>query len=192
MAYQNNIPQATDLLSQSQSDILDNFAAIQTLIDVDHVDFANADEGKHKKVTFPVQSPAPSFGVGEIGLYNFLDPITGLNELYISNSAGTDYPITAAETPTVTSGWTYLPSGLLMVWGDDTIIAGGVISILYSSVGGFPGFVSAASYPLLTRINNAATTAAFVVVGTSSLTGFTARSSDASNSVTFSWMTIGA
>ncbi len=47
MSYQNNIPQPTDALSQSQSDILNNFAAIQTLIDVDHVDFANINQGKH-------------------------------------------------------------------------------------------------------------------------------------------------
>lgn len=191
MPFQNNIPQSTDLLSQSQSDILDNFAAIQTLVNVNHVDFASADQGKHKFVTFPVQAPAPVFNVGEVGLYNFLEPVSGINELYIVNSSGTTTPMTAFEIPSATEGWTFLPSGLLMVWGEATIVAGGIITVLYSSVGTFPGFVADSSSPQLTRINNAATTAAFVVVGTSSTTQFTARSSDASNGVTFSWMTIG-
>jgi hypothetical protein len=192
VAYQNNIPQATDLLSQSQTDILNNFAAIQTLIDVNHVDFASVDQGKHKFITFPVQGAAPAFAAGEIGLYNFLDPVTAVNQLYVVNAVGSATPMTASELPSATSGWTYLPSGLLMVWGEATIIAGGVITVLYSSVGAFPGFLAAAASPLLTRISNSATTAAFVVVGTSTNLQFTARSSDASNGVTFSWMTIGA
>jgi hypothetical protein len=73
MAYQANIPQPGDLLSQSQSDLLNNFMALQTLIDINHVDFASGDQGKHKWVTFPVQGAIPPAGsgflAGELGLY---------------------------------------------------------------------------------------------------------------------------
>ena len=69
MAYKNTIPTASDLLSQSQDDILNNFAGIKTLVDVNHVTFDAAGEGKHSFVQFPVQSPVPTTGVDEVGLY---------------------------------------------------------------------------------------------------------------------------
>jgi hypothetical protein len=115
MPYNANIPQPTDQLSQSQPQLLANFQALQTLIDVNHVDFASADQGKHKKVTFPVQNPAPAFIAGEVGLYNFLSPLTTNNELYLTNSAGTSFPMTAKLG--AGNGWSYLPSGLLIKWG---------------------------------------------------------------------------
>ena len=45
MAFQNNKPNASDFLSQSQDDILNNFGAIKTLVDVNHVTFDAADQG---------------------------------------------------------------------------------------------------------------------------------------------------
>lgn len=119
MAYQNNIPQATDQLSKSQGDILGNFQIIQTWADVNHVDFnAGADAGKHKFITFPVQGAAPSFNIGEVGLYNLLPvsaPITGTDELFITKSNGTTIPITASLGST-SNGWTYFPSGTILQW----------------------------------------------------------------------------
>ncbi len=104
MAYNANIPLATDQLSQSQIDINANFQALKTLIDVNHVDFASADQGKHAKVTFPAQSPAPTFILGEIGLYSFLSPITGVNELYINNSINaTNTPFSASAQSAIVS-----------------------------------------------------------------------------------------
>ena len=195
MAYKNNIPQATDAISQSQSDLLNNFAAIQTLIDIDHVDFANANQGQHNKVTFPVQGGAPVFAAGSLGLYNLA--YSGTNQLFFNNAAGTNYPITASGTtgsPVATSGWTYLPSGMLLVWGQATIVAGGTITVNYSSVTGFAGFTTAAMVPQLTRMSTSATTTNFVSVApalVSNLTQFRAFSSNNGNSVQFAWMTLG-
>jgi len=196
MAYQNNIPQATDALSQSQSDILNNFAAISTFVNVNHVDFASVDQGKHKFITFPVQVGAPVFAAGEVGLYNLLNGTTAQNELYLTNSSGTSYPITAAQTtgaPTATAGWTYLASGMKMVWGQATIVAGGTITVAYASVAGFPGFTTAVMLPQLTRIV-ASTATNFVSVAPKAapdLLGFRAFSSAGQNNVVFGWMTIG-
>ena len=47
MAYLNNIPQATDRIKDSQPQILANFAEIQTLVGVNHVNFNAVDQGKH-------------------------------------------------------------------------------------------------------------------------------------------------
>src|SRR6266403_1254250 len=129
MSYQNNIPQPTDLLSKSQSDILGNFAALQTLIDVNHVDFASSDQGKHKFVTFPVQSPAPTFNAGEIGLYNFLSTRTSQDELYLVNSVGNTIPLTESQQVASGSGWAFLPSGVLLKWGHSS--ANGLTTITF-------------------------------------------------------------
>lgn len=189
MAYQANIPQATDALSQSQLDIQNNFGAIQTLIDVNHVDFASADQGKHKWVTFPVQGSAPSFNIGELGLYNLAYAPTSRNELFVTNAVGSSYPITASYINT-NVGWTYLPSGMLMVWGFGTITVGGSIVVAYSSIPNFPGFAVSASIPQITRVGSG-TSSNFVTVFNYSNTQFTVYSSAGGNSVSFTWMSIG-
>src|ERR1700679_3027455 len=125
MAYNANIPQAGDLISQSQGDILANFQAIQTLVDVNHVDFASGDQGKHKFVTFPTQNPAPTFSPTEMGLYNFVNTTTNKNELYVNKILGAtqvQVPMTASSLSggnTTNNGdfWTYLPSGILIISG---------------------------------------------------------------------------
>lgn len=161
MAYNNAIPQPTDKLRNSQPDLLGNFQAIKTLVDVNHVTFDVADQGKHKFVTFPVQSPAPTFLTGEEGLYNKLfntgvNP-TNINELYVHvqpSASGTrpqEIPFTAsilsriAPNTTETGnegvrGWTYLPSGLLIKWQHVTSNAGGGLETVSSSFALSPNF----------------------------------------------------
>lgn len=132
MAYNPNIPQPSDLLSQSQSDLLNNFMAIQTLIDVNHVDFADAtNQGKHKWVTFPLQGAIPpagsGFASGELGLYNATSSLTTQNELYINKTnqatvvqvATTASILSSNSAPAQNSfGWTMLPSGIVLKWGN--------------------------------------------------------------------------
>lgn len=128
MAFQPNIPAATDIKSQSQSDIQGNFQAIQTLVGINHVNFGAADQGKHNLVTFPLTSTSPAapvFAATEEGLYNLVNATTSKNELYVHRQtvdAPTDIPFTASilsNTAVASSdnGWTYLPSGLLLKWG---------------------------------------------------------------------------
>lgn len=134
MAYNQNIPQATDQLSQSQSQLLGNFQAIKTLIDIDHVTFDALDQGKHNKVSLPVQASAPAFGASENGIYSrqSINGGTGtnINEIYLNkfNNATTN---TVAMTASILStnaspgddsaGWSLLPSGILLKWGTATI-----------------------------------------------------------------------
>ena len=86
MAYKNNIPQPTDRLKDSQGDILNNFAGIKTAWDINHVTFDDADEGKHKFITFPAQGAAPTFGATENGLYNRASTISASNEIYVQKN----------------------------------------------------------------------------------------------------------
>lgn len=128
ISYNNSIPQATDQLSQSQPLILQNFAAIETLIAIDHATFASANAGFHNKVTFPIQSPAPAFAAPNLGLYSFLNATTTVNELYVTLQDGTRIPMTAAKK--LGTGYTYLPSGLIIQWG--TTFGKGNVAVTFS------------------------------------------------------------
>jgi hypothetical protein len=151
MAYNQNIPQATDKLKDSQPDILANFQAIKTLVDINHVTFddPSGDQGKHKWITFPVQVSAPSFGAGEEGLYNlpYNNTSNTVNETFVhkQTSSGTqDIPFTASilsqnSSPgNNTTGWSWLPSGILIRWESITGLPGGLSTITLSA--GFPSF----------------------------------------------------
>lgn len=161
-SYNPIIPQPTDLLSVSQGDVLDDFGAINTLVDMDHVDFAAPNNGgQHYRVTFfptaavsPVQTPpAPQTGsggantwnsgllAGVVGLYSATNtygikngtPVTNQTELWVNrtNASGvTQTPLTAsilgtsAAPAASSSGWTMLPSGIMLAWGQQN--GGGV------------------------------------------------------------------
>lgn len=152
--YNRLVPQATDQLNVSQGDLLLNFGAIPDLLDVDHVDFASVGAGKHKRITFPVQSPAPTFTAGDLGLYSFLDPVTATNELYFNSFTSVNIPITASILSTnaapgnSSAGWAYLPSGILLKWGND--VANGSTIILYPVAGDIPVFTAVCSVQLTT------------------------------------------
>ena len=129
MPYNNAIPAATDRINASQPQILTNFQEIQNIIGVNHVTFNGLapNIGKHEKVVFPLFATAPvvqppAFAIGDIGLYNYQNAATSPTpELYIRrNAAVTGLPITINNWVIPGAGtncWTYLPSGLLIKWG---------------------------------------------------------------------------
>jgi len=145
LAYTPNIPQATDRPSDSQSLMLANFTAIDTVNSINHVAFddASGDQGKHKYISFPVQATSPltpPFVSGEVGMYSFLNAATNKNELYISKlnqATDTQIPFTASSLSLVsapaanTSGWSYLPSGLLIKWG--MVTGSGIVNAVYDA-----------------------------------------------------------
>jgi hypothetical protein len=146
MAYNNTIPQPGDQPKDSQPQILTNFAAIKTLIDVNHVTFDAAGEGKHKFITLPVQAAAPALATDN-GIYNKNYATTAKNETYIHNQtlAGTsDIPMSASFLSNTAvpilglTGWTYLPSGVLIKWGYAT---GNGLATIDISVAGEPDFI---------------------------------------------------
>jgi len=154
--YNPNIPQPTDLLSVSQGNLLNNFGALQALIDVNHVDFAATGAGKHKWVTLPLQGATPPAGAGfiagELGLYNAAYALTTQNELFINKTnqatvvqvPATASVLSANSAPAQGSpGWTLLPSGIVLRWGNFTGFTG-LATVTLST--------SAANGPALTQI----------------------------------------
>lgn len=147
MPYQANIPQPNNRIKDSQSDILQNFQAIDTVFAEDHEPFNSANEGKHASVRLTAQSPAPTFGATEVGIYNatYNNNTSVRNEVFVhkkTNNSSLNIPMTASilsqngTVGTNTPGWTYLPSGILIHWGQ---WAGqGLVSVPLNS--GFPAF----------------------------------------------------
>lgn len=169
MAYTNTIPGANDVPSQSQDLLLQNFAAIGTVVAVNHVEFNASGAGKHKWVSLPVQADSPptsSFDAGEVGLYSFVNPITLKNELYVNKTnqvTATQIPATAstlsiksAPVSGVDVGWSYLPSGILLKFGTVSVGAGGAVktATFLTGIGVAPEFNTLLSVQL-TLINSA-------------------------------------
>ena len=157
MPYTPNIPQPTDLPSQSQGQILQNFQAINTAFGINHVGFNTADEGKHAEITFPVGPLGGqpfTYLAGEIGLQSLNQLPTSIPDIWMTRGLGTAIPITG-RLP-ATTGWTYLPSGLLIKWGTGTAVGAGNTVITFPVAATNPVF-SAVYLPLITPTSAIAT-----------------------------------
>lgn len=142
MPYQGNIPQATDQLSQSQGDLLNNFQAIQTAFEQNHGAFNGANQGYHEFLQFPDRTGnTPAFG-GLSGMWSENGTFTGVPEIWVHTKAGggfNQYPMTSSVmtlTPLVgnnTNGWSYFPSGIVMKWG--VITVNGATAVNLNAIG---------------------------------------------------------
>lgn len=122
MAYKEDIPQSTDVISNSQADLLGNFQIIKQLIDKNHATFGSPQQGKHNVVMMPVQTPVPVLDAGDAALYTLSSPLgIGVSpELFLRRPSGpgADVPLTPRFANA--NGWSYLPSGILLKWGNGT------------------------------------------------------------------------
>lgn len=116
MAYNPNIPQPTDLLSDSQGDLLTNFTALDNVYSGDHYPFSDvtANSTKHKTVTTPIQNPAvhPTPATNEVKFYAMQDtaPLGVLQYSRRTDNAGVAQPpspvtrIYTSVSPTTIAG----------------------------------------------------------------------------------------
>lgn len=141
MAYNSAIPQATDFISTSQQDILNNFSAINTFVNVNHVAFNGADQGKHLYLQMP-EHAAPTTGGNEAGLYANVGATSGVTELYFrreGNGASIAFTEATAPNSNLSAGWTRLPSGVVIKWGSHAA-TGNATFTWTSDDATFPGF----------------------------------------------------
>lgn len=130
MAFNPNIPQPTDALSQSQADILANFQAIAPLFDQGIQDF----------VILPVQGSAPTTAASELALYS--KSVSGTPQLFMrQQSNGTEFDFTSSLK--ADSGWARLPSGILIKWGPATVPSRNTLAtVTYNTGGSIPAFTT--------------------------------------------------
>ncbi len=141
MPYQSMIPQATDQISDSQQDLLENFESIQPAFDQNHMDFnAGADiAGQHTFVQLNGQTAWPAIGSfpGSVGFW-----ANAAHAVFLHNAAGADINLSAVTT----SGginYTYLPSGLLIKYGTASTPVGSHNLYIDLNLGGVPAYTTA-------------------------------------------------
>jgi len=94
MTYLPGIPQSGDIPTQSQSQILNNFTALNTVFAVDHLAFNAVNGGRHQQTSLVNSAIAPVTVAGEGAIYT-RNPGAAREQLYYRReSAGIEIPIT--------------------------------------------------------------------------------------------------
>lgn len=146
MPWNVNVPAANLTISSTTAPIQGNFQAIQTWTAVDHIviDGAGGNEGKHAKISLIQQAyvagggftPAINLatGVGTVGIYAAQNtgnngpsrmwaviPIKTAAAWEIANIPFTESSILFNQPANSSSGYTYLPSGILIQYGSYSV-----------------------------------------------------------------------
>ena len=153
MSFNPNIPRPTDLLSNSQADLLSNNTSINSTFSQNHIPLNVAtNNGKHTFVELVANSGSPPTASGEGTLYTFTSgSVTDL--WYVPDASGNDYQLTrtnaskfslfgannnyqaaGGSNASVTGGWTFLPGGLILNYGSaSSLNPGGSITVKYAN-----------------------------------------------------------
>ena len=120
-----DIPLAADLISDSQDDLRQNFAYLNTILGNDHqIAFLDTDttagEGRHKKVSLLTQAMAPAYVAAQN--YNNAIWADSTNFYWQTGAGATNIRLSNQQgTSLATNGYSFLPgdstNGLLIQWG---------------------------------------------------------------------------
>ena len=127
MVYDPNIPQPADALSDSQADIQENFAQLNTQFGEDHVSLTSgSNNGKHNKSTYIEQTADPSTSSDEIALYS--KDVTGNTRIFMRQETnGTIFQLSGSDPVNSLNGRTFLPGKILMQWGSVAAATNGTV-----------------------------------------------------------------
>ena len=132
------MPNSGQNLDQTRDQIRNNIQALKDSLAVNHGDLDKAFTGKHRMTNFyPISSATlkPTTTASEVALYND-SSVTGQIWLCPPNTLQGDKKVqlTAGDVTDAnfaqSSGWTFLPGGLLMQWGKITNAASGNFTYL--------------------------------------------------------------
>lgn len=154
MSYNPNIPAAGTRINQTYNLITTNFNQANLIFGSsnidgggfvgDHIAFNNAttaNRGKHAKVRLVELGAAPSTAVDEAALYTKVGTNPAQTNLfYRGENNGFEYQITktvSAFTATfgaTTTGWSFLPGNLLMLYGTMSLSANSSTTITFAGL----------------------------------------------------------
>jgi hypothetical protein len=181
MAYQANKPQPGDQLSVSQADLFNNFAAINTFVGVDHYGFGTANAGQHNfnQLAAPAVADATHVGI-------YCAVLNGKPELYINKAApAVQVPFTASLKSA--TGWSWLPSGILMKWGNYNAVHNTTTTITFSVGATIPAF-TVSPIVVLTPTSTGTDT---IYISSISSFSFTVFNNAPHNDKTFNYIALG-
>jgi hypothetical protein len=123
MTYIPTIPNASDIPSQSHPQLRTNFTQIDTVFAQNHVPLTYgtvADRGKHKYVQFFTQGGPPATA-GMSALYS--KTYGGQASLYWKQGGGAEIRLIGPDPAmtSATNGYSPLPGGLLLQWGQNFV-----------------------------------------------------------------------
>jgi hypothetical protein len=163
MPFLSNIPQATDQLSISQGDLLNNFGILGAIAGNANANSAslNATVG-FNFVNFANQGADPSTGAGQIALY--AKTVGGNVDLFLRNqSNGTTIDLSLGGQAAVigNGGYQKFPSGFIFQWDFHNNAVNGLNTFNFPLA--FPN--AAIQFGVTTQSNTAADTNTFVRTG---------------------------
>ena len=130
MAWNPNIPQATDGANISQSQLLQNFQALDPLFNgVD--DFA---------IILTTLAATPTTSASQVSLFAANDSSSNPQLFYGPPSTGTAVNITGSGQ--ATNGWARLPSNILIKWGTTTAAVNTLGTVTFPTGSSIPAFAS--------------------------------------------------
>lgn len=195
MAY-NDTPLAAQAKNASQPLIRQNFQTLQTYLQLNH-DSLVTGTGKHTHVTMPVLA-APATAAGELALYS---KTVGANtELYMRrDNVATEIPVGGTFAGNATLGYSLLPGGLKMLWGQATTSpANGTVTISTAAgvLAGWPGFTAVPLTQASARFAGGLPAGVGIFIISTNLANLSVQSINTSNgtarpSIGINWLAIG-
>lgn len=191
MAYNENIPQATDNPSQSQAELLANFQEISTAFNLNHGNFNAGDQGKHSFLQMPEQTSSPATAANEAAVFSQQSSLTGNTELVFRRESNGD-EIEFTGLLGGNDGWTRLPSGILLKWGSGS--GSGITSVNFPTGANIPVFTSS-FIAFVSVVDTSSTPNTFVTLRSVSTTAISiygsSRTNNSATNATFTYLVIG-
>lgn len=185
--YTANIPQPGDNPSQSQDQILQNFQSLQNALDKNHVTLSDTtNRGLHKFLQMPEQGSDPSTAVNELAWY--CKDVGGIAPRFFmrQENNGTVIQMTGIDPLIATTGYTFLPGGLLLQWGTTAVSAAPAATNIF-----FPVAFSANCFNVsITPVRNS-TNVDVVYLSGKNTTNFTCRNTSSAGITSINWIAIG-
>lgn len=194
LPYTGNVPISGQSLGQSRPLINANFQSINTIFGRNHFSFSSSNAGKHKCCVFPniSGSDIPTTGSSEIAIFAKAVP-GGSSNLFWKRRSDNATHIQMTNTVGISAnsdGYSFLPGGLMIQWGFETIVDSGTGTTVSFS----PSFDGAPFIFVITASYSGSGTAAGVSYDPSTLlsSGVRAKLTTGSGSRACNWIAIGA
>lgn len=185
--YNPNIPDAPNDPSDDQPLMKTNTNSINSWVAIDHYGFSNNSGGLHKQVRMPKLNSIPTIGSATGCVY--VKTVGSTSQLFYSqDGSGNEYQITLVDTPNwatfsaVPSGWTFLPGGLVLQYGN-ALSTGSATPVVFPKA-----FTTQVCSLTATRRQSSSTAYG---VGDITTVGFNFNATSSDAGVRFYWIAIG-